>query len=308
MTNLELAISRLKILNLSAYPTGQLFALFKEFGDTGIIEYKLHKGKHILRARPDNNDGPFLTRSMLSFKPQEHNKTYQRASSPNRTMFYGSIIPDEIDNGDLDNERFIVTMEAIKWLRDNSTCGYKKITYSKWEVTSDIKLFAVLHKKEYYSANSKTRKLIDEYNEFIAGYPAKQKASQLAAEFLAEEFGKEECEPDYNYLLSAHFTEFITSMGFDGVLYPSVRVGGRGYNIAFTPDTANNKIKLIVAGECSIYKRFKNSLIDNETVVEITNDQVPFVYAPVDPRHRAGEKNCLRKLGVNRFDQLCEPE
>lgn len=62
-------------------------------------------------------------RSAHSFKPQQFNNIYQRASTPNRTMFYGSIIPEELDKGDLDNERVVVTTEALSWIGSKETCG-----------------------------------------------------------------------------------------------------------------------------------------------------------------------------------------
>lgn len=307
MTPLELAISRIKILNLSEYPGDELADHFKNFGDIASIDYWLHPGKTILRARPHNNDEPFIDKPSLSFKPQQFNTTYQRGSTPNRTMLYGSIIPEDLDNGDLDNERYIVSMESMKWLRDKTTCGFKRITYSKWEVTEDIRLYALLHKKAYYEASSHTKKIMDDYYHFIKMHPDKEYASMLANEFLADEFGKEESDPDYHYLISAHFTEFITTKGVDGVLYPSVRVEGKGYNIAITPDAAKNKIKLVAAGECSIYKRYENSIIDNDTQVIITDDGNPFKYSQVAPEYHAGELNCLKKLGVNDISELCKP-
>jgi len=307
MTPLELAISKLKILNLVEYPSEKVVEYLSHFGFIGAIDYRLHPGKTILRARPHNNDGPFTERHLLSVKPQEFNTTYQRASTPNRTMFYGSIITEDLDDGDLDNERYIVSMEALKWLRDSSTCGYKKITYSKWEVTDDIKLYGMLHKKAYYEASSHTKKVMDDYYAFLKQHPEKEAASILINDFLANEFGKEESDPDYHYLISAHFTEFITEKGVDGVLYPSVRVEGRGYNIAITPEAAANKIKLVAAGECSIYKRFERSVIDNDTQVIITDDQSPFEYTAVTPPYHAGELACLKELGINDTSELCLP-
>ncbi len=306
MSPLELAISRLKILDLSSFPGKEVAGHLEKFGSIAAIDYWLHPGKKILRARPHQNDGPFTEKSLLSFKPQQFNTTYQRASTPERTMFYGSVIPEDLDKGDLDNERFIVSMEAMKWLRDNDTCGYKKITYSKWEVTKDIRLFGMLHKNAYYEASSNTKKIMDDYYAFLKKHPEREQESLLANEFLAEEFGKEECEPDYHYIISAHFIEFITGRGVDGILYPSVRVGGRGYNIAITPEVAAKKIKLVAAGECSIYKRFKRSIIDNDTQVIIADDSQPFEYAAVAPEYHSGEQACLKELGVSKISELCE--
>ena len=55
-------------------------------------------------------------------------------------------------------------------------------------------------------------------------------------------------------------------MGYDGVFYPSVRVGGKGFNIAITPE-ATKKLGLYVAGECSIYKLKDHTIIGNDVMM-----------------------------------------
>ena len=155
----KMAIDNLKALDLSQYPSSSINELFKAFGKVGAINYQLHAKKKILRARPEDDQWPYLTRAAHSFKPQKFNKSYQRASTPNSTMFYGSIIPEELDNGDLDIERMIVTTEASPWIRKKESCGVTKIAYSRWEVIEDINMIAVLQNKNFYDASSHTRKV-----------------------------------------------------------------------------------------------------------------------------------------------------
>lgn len=42
-------------------------------------------------------------------------------------MFYGCMVPEEVQEGDLDDERLIVSREASLWLQDDGTCGVKRI-------------------------------------------------------------------------------------------------------------------------------------------------------------------------------------
>jgi len=305
--HLKSSIAKLKNLDLSTYPTDEIISLMKNFGKVVVIEYKLHPGKIILRARPQDNQWPYKTRASLSYKPQQFNKTYQRASTPNQTMFYGSIIPEEIDKGELDNERIVVTMEASQWLAKQTECGVRQIAYSKWEVTSDIKLVAVLQNKDFFDASAHTRKIVKDFNAFVENNPEYREPSILISDYIAGEFGKEEIPADYHYLISALYTDFVIDAGFDGVLYPSVRVRGEGFNVAITPEAADSKIKLVAAGECTIYKRvFGDSIIDNNTGVQITNENEPFVFLPVDTKDHTGETTCLANLGVNKTDELCK--
>lgn len=299
-------INALKGLDLSMYPEEEIKRLIPYFGKVVIIEYNLHPGKTILRARPEDDQWPYTTRSSHCYKPQQFNKTYQRASTPNQTMFYGSMIPEELDQGDLDSERLIVSREASLWLRDDNTCGVKRITYSKWEVTSDIKLIAILQHKEFYHASSLTRKVVNDFHQFIKNHPDYEESSILVSDYMAHEFGKEVTGEDYNYMITAIYTSYILSKGFDGVMYPSVRVDGQGFNIAITPEAADQKLKLIAAGECTLYKRFKETLIDNDTIAIIEDEQQPIQYQSIEAKYHTGEAKALAAFGVKTKDELCD--
>lgn len=304
--DLKVTIAKLQKLDLSKIPDIEIRELLKLFGKVAVIEYKLHPGKIILRARPEDDLWPYTDRKSLCYKPQEFNKTYQRASTPSMTMFYGSVIPEEIDNGDLNNERIVVTMEASSWLRAKEACGVRRITYSKWEVISDIKLVAILQNKDFFEASSHTRKIVKDFNRFVEEHPECRESSLMVSDYLAHEFGKEETPEHFHYMVSALYSEYLTRFGFDGVLYPSVRVGGQAFNIAITPKAADTKIKLLAAGECTMYKRlFGNSIVDNNTEVTITDQNLPFAYKPVALEHHTGEEICLAHLGVKTIVELC---
>jgi len=306
LNEIESAINKLKALDLSTYPTEEIKQLFRAFGKTVAIDYRLHPGKKVIRARPKDDQWPYLTRATHSFKPQEFNKTYQRASTPNQTMFYGSIIPQELDKGDLDNERVVVTTEASPWIRAKETCGVRRIAYSRWEVIKDIKMIAVLQNKKFYDSSSHTRKVIADFEKALDQHPELRESSLMVSEYIASEFGKEEIPNDYHYLISALYAEVATRHGFDGVLYPSVRMGGQGFNIAITPNAANSKLRLVGAGECTIYKQaFGNSVIDNNTLAIVDNENEPFQYKQMEPPYNANEKECLAQLGLNTIEELC---
>jgi len=300
------AITKLKSLDLSSSPINDINSLFKVFGKVSVIEYNFHPGKKIIRARPEDDQWPYLTRSAHSYKPQQFNKTYQRASTPNRTMFYGSIIPEELDKDDLDNERVVVTTEALPWMREEKNCGVKRIAYSRWEVTDDIRMVAVLHNKQFYNSSSHTRKLIADFERNLEQYPEIKEASLLVSKYIASEFGKEEIRSDHDYLISALYTEMVIRHGFEGILYPSVRMGGQGFNIAITPDASKDKLRLVAAGECTIYKQtFGDSVIDNNTIAKIANENEPFRLIPVKAPYAGDETQCLAQLGLKTIDELC---
>lgn len=246
-------INRLEALDLSQYPYFEIRELIREFGKVGFIIFTLHPGKTITRARCDGN---LKTVSDLSYKPQQYNKQCQRASTPMRTMFYGCIVPEEQN---IIDTRFISACESSSLIRKGmETSGEQTITFGKWEVIEDIHLLVVIHKDYFHGAdNSLLGELKIAYENFLMKYPDAAKDIDISAKYFAKEFSKQNEDGfDYNYLISAIFTEVVTTdHAFDGVMYPSVQTGGQlGFNVAITPDAVDKKMKLVVAYETQIKK------------------------------------------------------
>lgn len=293
-------IDTLKGLDLTKYPKDEILSLFKQAGKIGYVVVTFHKGKSVMRARPNYNGERFEKKSDYSFKPQEYNKTYQRASTPNTTMFYATAVPEKIEPGELDNMRAIGVAETIPMLRDLTKSGYQKVSFGRWYVHEDIHLLAIVQKNKYYEESNYTRELVDAYNEFIKTTPKDILERSLAyTTFLADEFSKEDIRGDYDYMISALFSELTTQRGLDGIFYPSVRVGGKGFNIAITPE-ATKKLGLYVAGECSIYKLKDHTVVGNDAIVELKGTEEEFKLVDIEPH----VKECLARLGVNSIDDL----
>ena len=87
-------IEKLETIDLKSYPKDEIIALISKCGKVGAIITTLHHGKRIIRARINDDNKHFKSVSELSYKPQKFNTTYQRASTPQKTMFYGSIVPE----------------------------------------------------------------------------------------------------------------------------------------------------------------------------------------------------------------------
>lgn len=293
-------IKRLKELDLSSYPVDEIKMLLNALGKAGHIIVSYHRGKSIIRVRPNSKFQRFNYVEQLSFKPQKFNTTYQRASTPYKTMFYGCTVADNPTKGELDNARAIAPFEAVKWLRDKSKKGYQKITYSRWIVKKDLHLVAIVFKESFYEQNSFTKELVDAYKEIFKSLsPEIIENSMKIQDFLAEEFSKEDTDNDYEYLISALFSEMCINKGFDGVFYPSVRVGGMGFNIAITPQVTNN-LRLYAAGESSVYKLYDHTVIGNDSILKYKRNRSKIKFNRIDS-HR---NECLNQLGVNSIEEL----
>jgi hypothetical protein len=303
---IKTAIDGLSRLDHSKYPYEETKQLIRQLGKFGCILVTLHQGKTIMRARPNFKDEHFISKCQLTYKPQQFNKTYQRASTPNMTMFYGCVIPENLEQGELDNARVIGVLEAMPWLRDKTTKGFQRVTFGRWIVTRDINVIAVVQHENYYKESSYTRELVNAFKGFTKEHPELEQETILISDFFANQFAKAETEHDYDYILSASFTETAVNSGLDGVLYPSVRVNGQGFNVALRPEVADTALDLVVAGECSIYKNRDHTFVDNETVVELRANQSNFELFPVDAQYHAGQAESLRQVGLTTMEELME--
>lgn len=306
---IENVISELKKLDLSTYPEKEIRELLNNIGKICSIQVFFHPGKMIMRARPhENEDIRYRKKADLSYKPQNFNKTYQRASTPQQTMFYATSVPANLEAGELDNMRIIGVVESLPQLRDKTSSLFKKISFGKWQVVEDLRLMSIIHKETYFSKSSYTRELVNAYNEAVQNIPQDilnefpdivEKSLKIQT-YLAEEFAKEDITADFDYMISAIFSEIATKNGFDGIIFPSVRIGGEGFNIAITPE-ATKKLRLIVAGECSLYKHKDHTVVGNNAIIELNGDEEEFDMIEL-PNNVQTE--CLNKIGLQNLDEL----
>ena len=96
-----------------------------------------------------------------------------------------------------------------------------------------IELLSLMHYKEFERPTELSKKLQSEFEEFIEKHPEKKESTNEIAEFLGEQYAKTVSpDEDYNYLISASYSEIVSELGLDGVLYPSVKLAGEGINVA----------------------------------------------------------------------------
>jgi hypothetical protein len=261
MSKTKEIISQLQDLDLSKYPKVEIQGLMREVGSMFDIVVHFKEGTPIMRGRPNKPYERFETKSDYSFKPQSCNKEYQRASTPDNTMFYGIVtnIKDisNITPEELQSMRFSVCCELFhNGLNLEET---PKVSFGRWQVKKgkQLDVLAVIQEDRYKESNEFLSELSLAHNGFIDEGVDKDIIynSLNYGTFLANEFSKAEILSEYDYMISAIFSEFVSKhKPFDGILYPSVRAEGRYFNIAITPDAVNSKLELTVVGECPIHK------------------------------------------------------
>jgi len=170
----------------------------------------------------------------------------------------------------------------------------------RWIVHEDLNLIEIIHKDSYFHANSFTCELVEAFNIASKTVPTDLLEKSLTIQtYLAEEFSKEEINGDYDYMISAIFSEIAVKKGYDGIFYPSVRVQGQGFNIAITPE-ATKKLGLYVAGECSIYKIKDHTIVGNDAIIELDGEQESFEMAQL----QGHQEEILAKLGIGSLEEL----
>ena len=293
-------IHALLSLDLSTYPKEEIVRLIRQLGPYGLIQMTLHPGKSIIRARPMDPGQHFRSRAELSYKPASANKTYQRASTPDQTMFYGAVIPENLPDEEKVNARIVASLETSYLLRTPGLDGEQLMNYSRWVVTKDIPLLAICYHRDFVTKSNHTKELNEAYHRSMADVmtrdPALAQRSIAITEFLAAQYAKKAVDHDYDYMISALFSSITVARGQAGIYYPSIRADAKGFNVAISPDYVDHSLQLVAAGECTIYKRGDQTIGDNDTVCEIHDDTLTFDYMPVAPEHHMGRDKVLAEF------------
>lgn len=264
ITEIEEIINQLKDLDSSKYPKMEIQELMRKVGLICDIVVHFEEGIPIMRGRPNEPLERFENKSDYSFKPQCYNKTYQRASTPDKTMFYG-VVPNSKNISK-------ITPDELKGMRLSVFCELfhnglniektPKISFGRWQVKKgeQLNILAIIQEEKYKESNKLLTELRIAYNCFInRDFDKNLKEKSLNyGTYLANEFSKAEISNDSDYIISAAFSEIVSKhKQLDGILYPSVRVDGRYFNIAIKPEVVNSKLELTDVGECPIKKTTK---------------------------------------------------
>ncbi len=296
-------IRRFKGINLRQIEEENILDLITEIGETPAMLAEYHSGKHIYRARlNDNEHEDFVKIDDLSFKPQKFNKTYQRASTPINTMFYGAIVPENRDGEIISDEKYIGAFEVVKFLRDPSKkIGEKTITYGIWRVDSTISTPSIFNVNVDKIKVNWLKEVAENFYKGLEVYPEYKENAILLHGYLSKEFSKYVPEKvDYQYKISSIYSRRATELGHDGILYPSVKVKGEGLNIALTPDCVATKMTLISAVKCKVYKKCEKIIINNlkRGTVNYDSETIEWREIPIGEDDRHSEKDIRKELSL----------
>lgn len=284
-------LESLKSIDLQNYPQQMVVEILDDLIKYPIIPLtEFHLGKVIWRARPlkvEEESNEITSRQQLSYKPKEFNTTYQRASTPSKTMFYGSILPQENTHSEINSEILVAALESSFLLREPQKFqnGEQKILFGKWRILSTCKLHTIMFADNSRNVSPYAKSANQNFNELTEGYPEYKEQTKILVDYFAEEFSKFPknivldgvlVEADYDYMISANLTELLSRKHTDGVIYPSVRGEGKGINMAISPDFVDNHMRLEIVVECKIYKKGKNVFMNNLRMAHVDAETQTF--------------------------------
>lgn len=298
---IEVLLTKFKSLPLEKYPVTDIKGIIKELGPFPSPFYTLQPGKRIVRARLNDENDSFLKKTDVTYLPQEKNNSHQRASTPEQTMFYGAVLPDELTPEEIQMERITAACETSKlWNTDTESIETEILTFSQWIVTNEIPLVAFIDPtneknnktqiaKELYKV---THGLVNENQELL-------KPTLKITKFCSDEFSKvvERGAEDHSYLFTAILSNQIVNGGAGGVLYPSVQTEAKSINVAISPVFVESSLSLHSVLECKMYKLGRESVVNNEKIAININNAASFELEEIeDPTIRVPELEIIKHL------------
>lgn len=290
MTTKEV-IRKLRDLDLSTYPYNEIHSLIQNFNSIKVIRTIIEPGAIITRIR---NKIGYHSQKEMSYPPVEICNSCQRANLPRHSMFYGTI--SDSTSPTVDN-RAIAVSECSSLARKGKTSkGIERFTISNWISTQSLQLATIVDDKvfEDIQDNKLLKYAKEKYNEFklLPEYDE-------YARFVAEEFSKP-VDNEYEYLISAAIADaYVNQTNFDGIMYPSVRLGGQaGMNIALKPEIVDSSLALQNIGELVYYKNAEHGIIivDKLANIETWNYFESPAQPPLD--------KLLAEIGVESLEEL----
>ena len=293
MRDYKKIIQRLRSVDLNDdSKTEELRALLSQLRYP-IIYSSVETGNYVTRARRGKG---YRHQKEMSYRPSSLCKSYQRASLPNQTVFYGIISDDERH---LENARAIGIAECSVLADEGiNSSGREYIANSQWIITEDIAVACIISANSYKDVHN-NRLLEGLRKSFIDKYQANEEAL-FVSDFIVDEFSKKVTSGhDNEYKISALYTDMLLyGAGFEAVAYPSVKLGGQaGLNIAIRPDVADSKLTLFRIAEQCYYKNAGHGTVRIESIYDVINQSE-------HPGFQQSDTDLCRHLGIQSIYDL----
>lgn len=297
MNNINQIIETLDVIPKLEKNKDIFFNEFFNLGIIGVIETKLHEGKYLFRSRINEDNSSFLSQEKISYPPTP-SKYFGRAHCPKGNMFYGSFTPSYSSKDEIRHAYIINAYEICTFLRDKKSKGEKRITIGKWRVKNSIRLATIIFHDKLQNKTVLSQNLNFNFNNNLQSFPQFSQDTNIWNKFISQEFAKEVNKSNSSeYIISATYSEFLLNKGFDGIIYPTVCLDGRGFNIAIATNVVDTSLELEIVGEGRFYKDELQTILDLEKICIVDN---PNDFKYKDDPEKIGAELCLKIIAENK--------
>lgn len=272
-------ISSLKRLEKKLDEVGEkdFFDIFKYYGPIGAILTTLHPGDNNgqipnLFVRASNYDPrkeKILTTDRLKYPPTVKNKSYQRASTPSRPMFY-AVKHKSIEHPDINSAIRTCLLETIGNYEELLSTE-QRVVISLFYNFRPLTLFSIFGWSEFQSKNHNMQEINSDFERTLRGLsPELLNNTKLLLDYLAERYCIPVGQNESQYKPSAILTQYLLNYRYleaDGVIFPSVKSNGHELNVAIIPNSYEQKMCITKVMDC-IYKPNKIVEIQKRAIVQ----------------------------------------
>lgn len=234
-------------------PFNEIQTLIGEFDGLKVVRLPLEPNTLITRLRRGRG---YFERKDVGYPPRKFCNKCQRATLPGQTMFYGTLSDSNLAS--VDNRAIALSECSTLTKQGKESKGIEHFTVSNWVVVKDIRVVAIVDDVTFESVSN--NELLQSLKKIYCDLKTEPDFDEYVR-FVAEEFSKV-VENEYDYLISAAIADaYVNRVKFDGIAYPSVRMGGQvGMNLALKADIADERLMLYRTAEMTLYKNGEKSL------------------------------------------------
>jgi len=208
----------------------------KSIGEIPRFHYLVNSNEVVYRSRPNDEKDYYDKISEISYPPAEKVTKFKRANKLEQPVFYCS------------DKRPTSYAELLYELAESVQEGDTlSITLSLWQLAIDLEVVLIINPTD----TLQTEYSLKHKNAVEGLLKDLDEDTKTGTILLYEYFGKRFAEDARNntsvYIITSAFANTIISDDVHGIMYPSVPLLEKGFNIAFsTKDVDDSKIRLLM--------------------------------------------------------------
>lgn len=279
VTTVDQIIKTLASFDLSSCDPQAIIDELRKLGKLALFGLNVKAGQFVVRSRCDESFKNYDCEDQITYiKDRSIIPAYNRASLEGDSIFYGCI--PAYNTNDEHHSQVLSVAEVSRIIDQESDQDLEEYaTMGKWRVIKDFTACAIAHNKDFMSEDPELKNMHEFFLNMVKQSPEKEYDFIRIAEYLSNEFAKPvQNDRRFEYKISGAFSKIVFAIGGAGVIYPSAKNMGKGFNIALPPSTVDNHLKLEKVAVWKINKREKNMLIHPHLVCDAFTPDNKFIW------------------------------